>query len=151
MDERSEIQLISGPWDEGEVSEFLRRSTIPIRLATRGWEHPLVQSVWFDFDGDTIWCCTQADSLLARRLRNDPACGFEVAADNPPYRGVRGHGVAGFHPEQAGEVLDTLIDRYLDDDNPSLAEWLQSRLDNEVAIAIRNLRVSSWDYSPRMS
>ena len=144
-------ELISGPWDGDRVSEFLRDTVIPVRLATQGREHPLVQSVWFTFDGTTIWCCTQADSLLARRLARDPACGFEVAGDAPPYRGVRGHGVAGFHPERAGEVLATLIDRYLGDGDSPLASWLRSRLDNEVAIGITRLRVTSWDYSPRMS
>jgi len=143
-------ELISGPWDADEVSQFLSNAAIPIRLATRGREHPLVQSVWFSFDGSTIWCATQADSLLARRLRNDNACGFEVAADSPPYCGVRGHGVAEFHPEKAADLLDHLIDRYLGDDNSSLADWLQSRLDNEVAIGITDLRVSSWDYTQRM-
>ena len=54
-------------------------------------------------------------------------------------------------PELAGQVLGTLIDRYLDDGNASLSEWLQSRLENEVAILIRGLKVSSWDYSRRMS
>jgi len=144
------VELISGPWNRDEVSQFLRDSAIPIRLATRGREHPLVQSVWFTFDGTTIWCCTQADSLLAGRLGRNKACGFEVAADTPPYRGVRGHGVAEFHPEMAGTLLSTLIARYLDDGDSSLANWLQSRLDNEVAIGITHLRVSSWDYSPRM-
>jgi general stress protein 26 len=151
MSDGTEMELISGPWYAQEVSDFLRRSRIPIRLATRGTQHPLVQSVWFDFDADTIWCCSQADSLLVRRLRNDPAVGFEVAADDPPYCGVRGHGVAELHPELADQVLSTLIDRYLDDGNAPLSEWLRSRLDNEVAILIRSLNVSSWDYSRRMS
>ena len=150
MADDTPVDLISGPWDTDEVSRFLRETTIPIRLATRGREHPLVQSVWFSFDGSRIWCCAQADSLLARRLRGDNACGFEVAADAPPYRGVRGHGVAEFHPEMAADRLGGLIDRYLGDDNSPLADWLRSRLDNEVAIAITNLRVSSWDYSQRM-
>ena len=149
MGEDRAPELISGPLGEAEVAEFLAASVIPIRLATQG-RHPLVQSLWFTFDGTRIWCSTQADSLLARRLSRDNACGFEVAADTPPYRGVRGHGVAEFHPDRAGDLLAELIDRYLDEDDASLADWLRSRLDNEVAIAITRLRVSTWDYSGRM-
>lgn len=151
MTGNSEFDVVSGPWSAAEVARFLRLSAIPIRLATQGRKHPLVQSVWFHFDGEAIWCCTQADSVLARRLQRNSQCGFEVAADTPPYRGVRGHGVAEFHPELAEEKLNTLIDRYLDEANSELSEWLRSRVANEAAIAIRQLRVSSWDYRPRMS
>ncbi|MGI9576915.1 MAG: pyridoxamine 5'-phosphate oxidase family protein, partial [Microthrixaceae bacterium] len=76
---------------------------------------------------------------------------FEVAADAPPYRGVRGHGVAEFHPDKAQEVLAELIERYLGQDDSSLASWLRSRVDDEVAIAIAEMKVTSWDYSERMT
>ncbi len=151
MNPEAEPHVLSGPWDTDEIRGFLEETAIPIRLATQGSQGPLVQSVWFRFDGDAIWCCTQADSVLARRLRRDPRCGFEVAADTPPYRGVRGRAVAEFHTDRSEEVLNDLIDRYLDDDNPQLAEWLQSRVDDEVAIRLGQLRLSTWDYSPRMS
>jgi hypothetical protein len=58
--------------------------------------------------------------------------------------------VAELHPEHAEDLLAALIDRYLGDGNPSLSEWLRSRVENEVAIALTQLRISSWDYSPRM-
>jgi hypothetical protein len=43
-----------------------------------------------------------------------------------------------------------LIDKYLGDRTVPLAKWLLSRLDEEVAIRIDSLTVTSWDYSSRM-
>jgi hypothetical protein len=62
--------------------------------------------------------------------------------------GGRGH--ATLVPEAATDVLPRLIDRYLGDGESELGTWLMSRLDTEVAIRIEGLRVTSWDYTPRM-
>ena len=151
MATESDLTLISGPWDHDRVSEHLANRVLPIRIGSTGRSFPLVQSVWYSFDGSRLWCCTQEDSLLAKRLRRNPVCGFEVAADDPPYRGVRGHGVAQFHPEMARGILPGLIEKYLGDGDSSLARWLRSRVDDEVAIAIGELNVASWDYTERMT
>lgn len=72
-------EVISGPLGEGEVSSFLRPSAIPIRLGTVGQTYPLVQSVWSNFEDETIWFCTQADSLPTRGLGRNPERRFEVS------------------------------------------------------------------------
>lgn len=145
------VQIASGPWDEGQIEEFLRQTAIPVRLASSGKDAPLVQSVWFLYDEGALWCCTQADALLTRRLSAQPRCGFEVSGDLPPYRGVRGTARAEILPQRAVDVLPRLIARYLGDDPGSLGGWLLSRLDREVAIRLHGLRMSSFDYSTRMS
>jgi hypothetical protein len=145
----SGLDLRSGPWSADAVRTYLRTSAIPLRLASAG-RFPLVQSLWFLFEEDTLWCATQAESVVARRLGREPRCGWEVAADLPPYRGVRGSGHATLVPEAAADVLPRLIDRYLGDGESELGTWLMSRLDTEVAIRIEGLRVTSWDYTPRM-
>ncbi len=143
-------QVRSGPWRADEVATFLDTSVIPIRLSSNGATYPLVQSLWFlHLDGE-IWCCTRADSVLARRLTADGRCGFEVSGDAPPYRGVRGTGDAELVPAVAPELLPRLLSRYLGGTDSGLAAWLLSRIDGEVAIRIHNLRVTSWDYSARM-
>ncbi len=142
------VTVRSGPWDDARIADYLHATAIPIRLASAGRRFPLVQSLWFHFDSDALWCCTQADSVLATRLRREPACGFEVSADAPPYRGVRGTGTASLLPGRAADILPVLIERYV---GPSpLADWLMSRLDTEVAVRIDGLVVTSWDYSGRM-
>ena len=151
MQQSPDIEIRSGPWEIVEIQDFLRDAVIPMRLATRGEKWPLVQSLWFLFEGSALWFCTQQDSVVARRLESNPRCAFEVAGDNPPYRGVRGRGVASLDTELAAGLLERLLSHYQVDPESSLASWLQSRLDNEVAIRIDTLVLSSWDYSSRMS
>ena len=149
MGEGGAVGIRSGPWSEAEIRSYLDATVIPVRLASMG-TFPLVQSLWFLPEGLDLWCATQADSVLARRLRADSRCGFEVSADEPPYRGVRGTGHATLLPEAAADVLPRLIERYAVPDDSPLAGWLLSRIDTEVAVRIRPRTMSSWDYSPRM-
>ena len=65
--------------------------------------------------------------------------------------GVRGTGNASLHPSEAVRILPLLINRYLGDEPSTLADWLLSRLDVEVAIRIGDLSVTSWDFSSRMT
>ncbi len=141
---------LSGPWSWPQVADYLRSTAIPVRLATVGQRGPLVQSMWFSFSDASLWCATQADSLLVRRLRRDARAGFEVAADSPPYRGVRGRATAQVEVERAAEVLDELISRYLDGTDGSLAHWLRSRVSSEVAVRLTPSTVYSWDFAERM-
>jgi hypothetical protein len=143
------MEIRSGPWTSDQVDQYLRATAIPLRLATAG-RKLLVQSLWFEFDGSSLWCASQSDSVLVRRLRKDDRIGFEVSADAPPYRGVRGHGRAHLDPPRAADLLPRLIERYLGSTPSPLADWLLSRIDNEVAIRIDDLTVTSWDYSARM-
>ena len=144
------FSIRSGSWDASQISQHLAESVIPIRLATSGTSAPIVQSLWFLFTDDALWCCTQHDSVLAQRLRRNNRCGFEVSSDLPPYRGVRGTGKAHLLAHEAGDLLPRLLDRYQISQESSLAIWLLSRIENEVAIRIDELAVTSWDYSPRM-
>ncbi len=145
------MEITSGPWDRSQIQAFLDDTVIPIRIASSGRTSPLVQSLWFLYDEDALWCASQVESVLTRRLRADPRCGFEIAGDLPPYRGVRGTGRAELLPERAATVLPRLISRYLGDDPSPLATWLLSRVDSEAAIRISDLRVTSYDFTSRMA
>lgn len=140
----------TGPWDGAQIAAFLQEATIPIRVSSMGSNGPIVQSLWFVYDDEALWCATQATSILAKRLAADDRIGFEVAADAPPYRGVRGTGHASIHPDLAEKVLRKLIARYQGDDESELSRWLLSRLDREVAIRIDALNLATWDFSGRM-
>lgn len=144
-------RITSGPWDEEEIEDFLTRTRIPVRLASNGSSGPLVQSLWFAPRGMDLWCCTQKSSVLARRLERDDRVGFEVAADTPPYRGVRGTGVAHLVDTDVESTLRKLIERYQGTDRTDLSDWLLSRIENEIAILIEPRTIASWDYSGRMS
>jgi hypothetical protein len=146
------IDVSSGPWDSGQIAEFLDATIIPVRLASSGRRGPIVQSLWYLHLDGALWCCTQRTSLLARRLRRDPAVGFEVSGDLPPYRGVRGRGRAELRDDSSAELLPKLITRYLGPGGPStpLGTWLLGRIEHETAIRIAEITATSWDYSSRM-
>jgi nitroimidazol reductase NimA-like FMN-containing flavoprotein (pyridoxamine 5'-phosphate oxidase superfamily) len=141
----------SGPWTAAQVSAFLAEAVIPVRLATVGSHGPTVQSMWFTWDGDALWCATQRQSLVVTRLSREPRVGFEVAADSPPYRGVRGTGRATVEPTQGERVLRGLLARYQGGEGSPLARWLLSRVEHEVAVRIDPTSIATWDFSSRMS
>lgn len=150
MSRADAITIRSGPWDAGAIDSFLQQARIPLRIASSGSTGPLVQSLWFIHEDGALWCCTRNDALLAQRLRLNPRCGFEVSGDQPPYRGVRGQGTAQILKEPAAALLPRLIERYLGSRDSDLARWLLSRIDDEVAIRIGDLAVSTFDYARRM-
>ena len=142
---------MSGYWTETQIAAFMVESQIPLRLAVQDATGcPLVMSLWFLYDDGAIWCATNAKARVLSYLTSEPHCGFEVAGDTPPYRGVRGKGRASLHPEQGGEILKRLLGRYGVDSSSKLAAMLLSKIDEEVAIRIAPDRFSSWDFSPRM-
>ncbi len=140
-----------GCWTEEQSTDFLAESRIPLRLAVQdGTGCPIVMSLWFLYDDGVFWCATNANARVVSFLTSQPRCGFEVAGDTPPYRGVRGKGRASLHPEKGGDVLKRLLDRYGIQASSKLAATLLSRIDEEVAIRIVPERISSWDFSRRM-
>jgi hypothetical protein len=118
-------------------------AAIPIRVASAGSRGPIVQSLWFDFDGTELCCATQTSSLLAKRLAANNDIGYEVAGDAAPYRGIRGTGTAIIHPELAGGVLHRLLKKYQGSTETELSKWLCSQLDKEVAIKIDALTLAT--------
>jgi hypothetical protein len=141
----------SGPWSEEEVAEFLSRAAIPIRVAanTPGG-FPVIVSLWFLHEGDELLAAIHRDSRLAKRLGEDSRCGFEIAVNDPPYRGVRGQGEARLERDGARELLERLLVRYLDSTDSSLGRFLLGRADEELVVRLQPSWIASWDYSDRM-
>ena len=142
---------MSGCWTETQIAAFMDENHIPLRLAVIDAAGcPLVMSLWFLYEDGVIWCATNAKARVLRHLSTEQRCGFEVAGDKPPYRGVRGNGRASLHPEQGERILKRLLSRYGIAPDSRLATMLLSKIDQEVAIRIEPARVSSWDFSERM-
>jgi hypothetical protein len=94
------------PGDEwGIASAFLARSVLPLRLAVVD-EHsrPRIVSLWYDWDGVSIWWATQASSRLAAYLAGSGSCAFEVSTNDAPYVGVRGTASARRSPDGWGRA-----------------------------------------------
>lgn len=141
----------SGPWNRTEISAFLTDAIIAMRLAVpngEGW--PLVASLWFTVEDDALWCATDENALLVRLLKANDRCGFEVAGDKPPYRGVRGQGRGSLHPLKGESILRALLSRYAIRPGSRLSRMLLAKADREVAIRIEPEWVTSWDFAHRM-
>ena len=138
-------------WTTDQVAGYLQQMRIPLRLACAtesGW--PMVLSLWYVPIDGRLYCATQRSAKVVRYLRRDPRCAFEVAADEPPYRGVRGQGKAILNEGRGAEILEILLVRYLGGTESSLAQRLLARSENEVAIEIEPRTLFTWDYSARM-
>jgi nitroimidazol reductase NimA-like FMN-containing flavoprotein (pyridoxamine 5'-phosphate oxidase superfamily) len=143
---------VVGVWDAERIGAHLEQTVVPLRLAAVTPDGcPLVVSLWFLWRDGALWCATQRSSRVASCLAREPRCGFEVAADTPPYRGVRGQGRAEIVTERAEATLRALLRRYRGTEDDPLARRLLSRLDGEVAIRIAPHWISSWDFTARMS
>ena len=140
-----------GPWSQSEVQRFLHEARVPVRLACNGTTgHPVMASLWYLPEDGRLWCATQRSASVATLVSRDAHCAFEVSVEAPPYRGIRGPGLAKLHDDRGEEILRKLIHRYLGDSNPQLARLLLARVATETAIAIEPQALTSWDYVERM-
>ena len=139
-------------WDQQSIDAFLRSTVIPVRLACSDAEGvPLICSLWYLYDNEVIWCATQQSAAIVRLIEDQRQCGFEIAPEAMPYRGVRGQGKVTLLSDEGEAVLLRLIDRYLGKRDSDFAQWLVKRAETEVAIKIQPDWFTSWDFSRRMS
>ena len=142
---------LTGPWAPKEIEQFLEGARIPVRLSLLredGW--PTVVSLWFRAERGRLWCATARDAYVARRLAAEPRCGFEIAADAPPYCGIRGHGDAALYPERGIAWKRELARRYLGERPSEFSKWLLAQTRPETAVCITPRAIRSWDYRKRM-
>jgi nitroimidazol reductase NimA-like FMN-containing flavoprotein (pyridoxamine 5'-phosphate oxidase superfamily) len=143
---------------EDMIMELLTNSKIPIRLACRSiTDWPIVVSLWYTYLNEKIYCATQNTAKVVKYLRRDPKCGFEIAGDSFPYRGVRGYGKASIIEDKGEEILRMLMQKYLTVkeitiSSSKLNELLLSKehLQSEVAIEVIPAALFKWDYKKRM-
>ena len=142
----------SSAWSQDKLVSYLENTAIPMRLAASGDEFPSICSLWFAFDPvrEVIICASHESSQLVKLLTKNAKCAFEIAPNEPPYKGVRGRGEVTLTRIDVEKTLRKLIGRYLGDSNHSLAQWLLSRADQEYVIEIKPSWITSWDYGHRM-
>lgn len=137
--------------DSKKIEELVNDTKIPIRIACiTSLGHPIVMSLWYTMIDGKIYCATQKKAKIIAHIKNNPAIGFEIAADNPPYRGMRGHGKAKVIEHIGKDILDILIEKYLGNKISTLSEFLRNNSENEVAIEISPEQLFTYDYSKRM-
>ena len=145
---------IRGPWSAQQIDTYLQGSTIPARVAVNTPSGaPLVLSLWFLPRDGAIWCACNKAARVVELLRENAQCGFEIASEIPPYRGVRGQGTARLDAPGGAEVLAALLARYNIAPRSRLATTLgkAAASDKEMAIRIDPAWLTSWDFSERMA
>lgn len=142
---------LSGPWNRDRVQAYLAETCIPMRLAANtDTGFPIVLSLWFLAEEDELLAVVHRDARIAKRLKADARCAFEIAPDEPPYRGVRGQATASLDPDGAAALLERLLERYLSSTDSSLGRFLLARADEELIVRLQPNWMASWDYSRRM-
>ena len=137
--------------DESNLVQNISDSKIPIRIAFLKPDGvPNIISLWYEEIEGKIYCATQKTAKIVSYLEKNPNCGFEIAADKPPYKGTRGSGVAKIVDEKGEEILEILIDKYLGKKESNLSKILKKNAKTEVAIEITPQKVFHYDYSVRM-
>lgn len=140
-------KLISNTRDTKDLVNLV----VPLRLAcltTSGW--PMIVPLWFKFLNDRFYCATQENAKIISYLKKDNKCAFEISSQDPPYRGIRGQGKTIIKKELGIEILQTVIEKYLQNKNTDLTTYLIKRKEKEVAIEIIPIKIFYWDYTNRM-
>jgi nitroimidazol reductase NimA-like FMN-containing flavoprotein (pyridoxamine 5'-phosphate oxidase superfamily) len=143
---------LDGPWSAEAVASYLESAVIPLRLgAVRADGAPIVLSLWFvPIDGE-LCCATRRAAYIVDLLRADPRCAFEIAADLPPYKGVRGQARATLDDDRGAQVLERLLHRYAVAPSSRLGHTLLARAHDETAIRLVPQSILSWDFTARMT
>ena len=137
--------------DNDEIDKFIPDSKIPIRIGfIKGNSAPAIVSLWYVCKDAKIYCATQKTAKIVSYLQKNPMCGFEIAADKPPYKGIRGEGTVQILNETGAYVLDLLMEKYLKGKESTLSKLLRNNSKTEVAIEITPQKVFHYDYSKRM-
>ncbi|MFN2137527.1 MAG: hypothetical protein ACK2UK_16315, partial [Candidatus Promineifilaceae bacterium] len=64
--------------DGVSIEKYLGETKIPLRLSCvmeSGW--PAVLSLWYLFEGGSLFCATPENAKVVSYLRADPRCSFE--------------------------------------------------------------------------
>tara|TARA_R110002072_G_scaffold1164_4_gene9655 strand:+ start:26804 stop:27256 length:453 start_codon:yes stop_codon:yes gene_type:complete len=138
-------------WSKGEIFSYLDQANTPCRIACIQKDgYPTICSLWFIHDNGVLWSASHKNSHIIKTLQRNPKVGFEVATNELPYHGVRGRANVELVDDSSGTVLGKVIDKYLQGGNKSLANWLLSRKQDEIAIKIKPISLNAWDFSARM-
>ena len=137
--------------DREQINRFIPDIKIPIRLGfIKSNNVPAVISLWYVCNGGKIYCAVQKTAKIVPYIQKSTICGFEIAADKPPYKGMRGEGTVQILNETGAYVLDLLIDKYLGEKESTLSKFLKNNSKTEVALQITPQKIFNYDYSERM-
>ena len=136
----------------GEIEKFLD-SKLNLQLATTDDQgEPNIQPVWFyyDKDGEKLLITTSKLARKTQNLRNKPVVYFSMDDENPPYKGVKGKGIATLveDPDRTVPQGDRISMKYLGTLDHPIAKMISegSKNGDNVLIEISPKFFSTWDY-----
>ena len=133
--------------DSEEIDKFIPDPQIPIRVCfIKSDRIPAVVSLWYVCNDGKIYCAVQKTAKIVAYIQKNSVCGFEIAADKPPYKGIRGEGSARILRNTGAYVLDLLIEKYLGEKESTLSKFLRDNSKTEVAIEITSRKISHYDF-----
>ena len=137
--------------DKKNFDNLISDTKIPIRIAfLKPNGTPNVISLWYEQIDGKIYLATQRSAKIVSFLEKNPSCGFEIAADKPPYKGTRGNGIARVLDDKGEKILSILMEKYLGQKESKLSKYLKKNSKTEVAIEIAPTKIFTYDYSKRM-
>ncbi len=137
---------------DAAIEKYLEDIRIPLRLSCQlGNGYPLVISLWYLYRDGKLYCASGSSSKLVRYLRVNSRVGFEVAADSPPYCGVRGYGRVRLYEDTGKTMLRELYGRYFSDTDSELFTYLTADGRQEMVVELTPEKVTTWNFNDRMS
>jgi nitroimidazol reductase NimA-like FMN-containing flavoprotein (pyridoxamine 5'-phosphate oxidase superfamily) len=144
------VYTLTGDWDREAVEAYLHDRAIPIRLGCRTPAGvPWMLSLWYQYRDETFHCATAAEADVVRHVEHEPHVSFEVSDDQPPYKGVRGHGLVTVEPD-GKPLLRELLERYVGGTDSGFARRLLAPDRDEVRLVLEPRKLYSWDFGDRM-
>ncbi len=136
-----------------EEAERFLESKLNLQLATNDEQcNPNIQPVWFyyDKDGEKLLITTSKSAKKTQNLRNRPSVYFSIGDENPPYKGVKGRGIATIieDPKRIVPQGDRISLKYLGTLDHPIAKMISdlSNKGENVLVEISPKFFSTWDY-----
>jgi PPOX class probable F420-dependent enzyme len=146
------------PGMNNEEAERFLESKLNLQLATTDDQgEPNIQPVWFYYDKDRekLLIATSKLSKKTQNLRNKPTIYFSIDDESPPYKGVKGKGIATIveDPNRTLSHGDSISMKYLGTLDHPIAKMISegSKRGDNVVIEISPKFFSTWDYGKMQS
>ena len=139
-----------------EAERFLLESKLNLQIATIDEKgEPNIQPVWFYYDKDEekLLIITSKSAKKTQNLSNRPTIYFSIDDENPPFKGVKGKGIATVveEPNNIVPQAEKISMKYLGTlDNPAAKEMAERSKNGEgVLVEISPKFFSTWDFGKR--
>ena len=139
-----------------EEAERFLESKLNLHIASIDEKgEPNIQPVWFFYDKDQgkLLITTSKLAKKTQNLRRKPTLYFSIDNENPPYKGVKGKGIATImeDPNRIVPQADKISMKYLGTlDHPAAKEMAdRSKKGEGVLVEISPKFFSTWDFGKR--